>query len=207
MTRRWYWLLDLIFSLLIIFLVTYYKLNPQPRLIRYTTYALLFRLIRALQLLQYMKAYKVIFEAISKLIPLFVDIFGVLFFVFYFYCIIGIHLLGGRLNTSVDLKSHGIPDLYIYNNFNDFASGLVTFFELLIINNWNVQIEMFSIVYGAKYVKLFFVSFYIFGCILSLGIIVAFTIDIIINHLIAAQIEKKEEILVRTTTVGKLNTK
>ena len=42
---------------------------------------------------------------------------------------------GGLFTKDIVLKENMNPD-YIYNNFNDFLSGFVTLFEILIQNNW-----------------------------------------------------------------------
>lgn len=46
--------------------------------------------------------------------------------------------MGGEYHTG------NIPEAapsYIYNNFNDLASGFVLLFELLIVNNWMVNVK------------------------------------------------------------------
>jgi hypothetical protein len=35
------------------------------------------------------------------------------------------------------LIANGLPAEYILNNFNDFGMGMITCWDLLIVNNWN----------------------------------------------------------------------
>jgi hypothetical protein len=111
-------------------------------------------------------------------------------------------LFGGKSTSLVDLTQVGIPNDYLYNNFNDFASGLVTLFEFLMVNNWNVQMEMFAYIYGSPLVKVFFISFYVVGTILALGIIIAFTIDIIVGHLGAQRAARQKQNIIKIIRQG-----
>lgn len=51
---------------------------------------------------------------------------------------IGIQVFGGKIyEENSDIYGDGtVPPSYVYNNFNDFPSGLMTLFELIIVNNW-----------------------------------------------------------------------
>jgi len=62
---------------------------------------------------------------------------SVLFICFYSFAVIGTHLWGGMVDDKVnDTFPADIPQDYILNNFNDMMSGMITLFELLIVNNW-----------------------------------------------------------------------
>jgi two pore calcium channel protein len=66
--------------------------------------------------------------------------------------------------------------VYIYNNFNDFPSGLVTLFELMVVNNWWVIAEMYVDV-TSKWSRLFFALFYFLAVLIVLNLLVAFVLD------------------------------
>ena len=72
------------------------------------------------------------------MIPLFLDLLGVLILAFYFYATLGEKLFGGQLKTnlSINFSQYGDPAYYVYVNFNDFCNGIYTCFHLLIVNNW-----------------------------------------------------------------------
>lgn len=63
-----------------------------------------------------------------------------LFLVFYLYGTLGVEIFGGLIRVdSAELKgSLYAKSNYYSNNFNDFASALVTLFELMVVNNWFV---------------------------------------------------------------------
>lgn len=93
---------------------------------------------------------------------------------------IGMFVFGGRITrTSPAVRNNdGTPDLYVLNNFNDLISSYVTLFELMVVNNWFVNTEMYlAICNYNKIVLLFFVTFYHWGVLVGLNIVVAFAID------------------------------
>ena len=67
--------------------------------------------------------------------PFSYGLFSVLLIIFFCFSILGNHLWGGLIHTNTNIPD-GVPPLYIYNNYNDIGSGMITLFELLIVNNW-----------------------------------------------------------------------
>ena len=86
---------------------------------------------------------------------------------------------GGMITKSTpEIRNNDTtPDQYALNNFNDLVSSFVTLFELMVVNNWFLNTEMYVNICDSKAVLLFFVTFYIWGVLVGLNIIVAFAID------------------------------
>ena len=97
---------------------------------------------------------------------------------YYIYSLIGIQLFGGMVYAeNPDIyKTLNVPYSYVYNNFNDFPSGLVTLFELMVVNNWWVIAQTFLDVTN-NYYRWFFIMFYLTAVIIVLNLLVAFVID------------------------------
>ena len=61
---------------------------------------------------------------------------------FIFYTLIGIQIYGGLINSKTFKEMFDLnPDTdigqeYIWLNFNDFASGLICLFSMMLFNNW-----------------------------------------------------------------------
>ena len=55
------------------------------------------------------------------------------------------YIFGGKVTTTnlYVIIDDSIPDIYVLNNFNDLASGFVTLFELMVVNNWYVTAGMY----------------------------------------------------------------
>ncbi len=65
--------------------------------------------------------------------------------VYYLFSVIGMELFGGRISQDIAtlLANKGVTNIYIFNSFNDFGSGIVTLFELMIVNNWQFIVAMY----------------------------------------------------------------
>ena len=101
--------------------------------------------------------------------------------IFYFFSIIGGIIFGGTVNSDLPhiLPNDEISTIYIYNNFNDFGSGIITLFELMIVNNWQVIVAMFIDATGNSSLHWYFIIlvFYFFSVTVALNILVAFALD------------------------------
>jgi len=100
-----------------------------------------------------------------------------LFFVFYLYSTVGVQIFGGRIHTKSKRLKHDYfgKEEYWANNFNDFASGLVVLFELMVVNNWYVIAQGLAMVSPvSSCVGWFFcISFYFCIHIVILNVLVA----------------------------------
>jgi len=106
----------------------------------------LIHVARVERLLFRMKRVRSLVQVLLRLVSSFRGAVTALFFVFYLYSTLGVQLFGGRIRTdSPSLQKLAFatagPVGYFDNNFNDFASGLVVLFELMVVNNWFVIAE------------------------------------------------------------------
>jgi len=105
----------------------------------------------------------------------------------YTFAVAGVQIFGGVINTdpsspyadAVAATDFGQLDYYA-NNFNDMASGMVTLFELLVVNNWFVLAGGFAAAVG-NWALLYFVSFHLLCVCVCLNIVVAFILDTFIQ--------------------------
>ena len=105
---------------------------------------------------------------------------GVVCLIYFFFAILGMWLFGGKVRKGMEVLTNntsGIPDTYHLDNFNDFFSGLVTLFTLMVVNNWYVQVQMFVLVTENPYVRYYFIAFWYMSVIIAINIFVAFAID------------------------------
>ncbi|KAF1317836.1 Two pore calcium channel protein 1, partial [Globisporangium splendens] len=141
-------------------------------------FLLLLRFLRCLRLLVALKSLSSMFAIVVRLIPAFTTLYGMLGIVLAEYAAIGMQVFGGKLvlgDPRLARITYGTANYYS-NNFNDFASSLVTLFELLIVNNWYVTMEGAEVV-TSKWSRIYFISFYIIGVVMVLSLVVAFVVE------------------------------
>jgi two pore calcium channel protein len=141
-------------------------------------YILLLRLTRTLRLVVLVRRFNEIFGTFVDLIPAFSTLFGMMWTVFSVFASIGMVLFGGRVRySSIALNGTDYAESdYFANNFNDFTSSLVTLFELLVVNNWQVLMDGFVRV-TSPYHRWFFILFWSIAVVVILNLVVAFILE------------------------------
>jgi len=144
----------------------------------YMKYLTVLRLLRVLKLIGQVKEYSIIFRTFFSLLPIFGTLLGVMTVVFYLFNLLAIEVFGGLVYPENPLiySDPSIPFGYVHNNFNDFGSGLLTLFELLVVNNWWVTVQMLTKL-TSGYWKFYFITYYFLAVLIALNLMVAFVID------------------------------
>ena len=145
-------------------------------------YILLLRLTRTLRLVVVVRRFNEIFGIFLDLLPAFSTLFGMMWTVFSIYASVGMVLFGGKIttNSTALIGSDFAKEHYYSNNFNDFASSLVTLFELLVVNNWHVLMEGFVLVTSGYY-RWYFISFWTIAVVVILNLVIAFVLEAFFN--------------------------
>ena len=141
-------------------------------------YVLLLRLTRTLRLVVLVRRFNEIFAIFVDLLPAFSTLFGMMWTVFSIFASVGMVFFGGKIRySSKELNGTEYAESNYYaNNFNDFASSLVTLFELLVVNNWQVLMEGFIQVTSPFY-RWFFICFWSIAVVVILNLVVAFILE------------------------------
>ena len=145
-------------------------------------YILLLRLTRTLRLVVVVRRFNEIFNIFIALLPAFSTLFGMMWTVFSVYASVGMVLFGGKVTTNSTVLQNSTygQSNYYSNNFNDFASSLVTLFELLVVNNWHVLMEGFVLV-TTPYYRWYFISFWTIAVVVILNLVIAFVLEAFFN--------------------------
>ena len=112
--------------------------------------------------------------------------------VFMLFAQVGISWFGGDIyRENPRLVNTSFADSNYYDsNFNDFGSALVTLFELLIVNNWQVQVAAYVATNGLS-ARIFFISFWLVSSVLVINLLVAYILDAFFRK--QAELRKKDE--------------
>ena len=195
--------------------VYYPNAYSDSRLIRFIVMA---RVLRLLRILTAMRPFQLIGSISAEILPAAASVLQFLFFLMYFFATLGVCLYGGMItrdpqnplaykllgeggndsNTNTTSGTGGndfVDNDYWANNFNDVLSGINVLFNLLVVNNWtNCEIG-FEAVTGAKWVRLFFLSFHVLGVILVNNLVIAFIINAFFQQLETVNSRSREDIL------------
>lgn len=142
-------------------------------------YLLIARLLRLIRLLVHVDRYRVIISTFLKLIPRLTPYLGMIFCLMCIYCSLGVQLFGGLVsNYNETLETTDLYENdYLVHNFNDYPTGMVTLFELLVMGNWQIWLESFVILTGTWWTSLYFLSFYAFAILFLLNLVIAFVLE------------------------------
>ncbi|KAM3332101.1 hypothetical protein ACQJBY_027744 [Aegilops geniculata] len=142
--------------------------------IRYLLLGRVLRLTRILLQVQRFRAFvATFFTLMSSLMPY----LGIVFCILCMYCSLGLQIFGGLV--------------YLLFNFNDYPSGMVTLFNLLVMGNWQAWMESYWQLTGSSWSLIYFVSFYLISILLLLNLIVAFVLEAFFAEM---ELEKGEEV-------------
>lgn len=134
--------------------------------------------LKILDFLVEFKFFKILLVTAQRLTKPF---FGRLLFLYLFfmmYCQLGSILYGGKITRDSVLDADpNAPAYYWLLNFNDFASGLLTLFQIMVYNNWYLTVDMYCDVMDSEGPKIFFSSFLIIVVYINLNIVTASVID------------------------------
>ncbi len=123
---------------------------------------------------------RLIIETMRNLASPIKNLFVTTLAIFYIFSVLGSFFFGGKVTVySPEILSDlTIPQFYYLVNFNDVISSFVTLFILLVVNNWDVAVQMFvDVSNGNTAYRVYFILFYYFGVIMCINILVSFAID------------------------------
>ncbi|XP_043689271.1 two pore calcium channel protein 1B [Telopea speciosissima] len=142
-------------------------------------YLLIARLLRLIRLLMHVKRCRAFVATFLSLIPSLMPYLGTIFCVLCIYCSLGLQIFGGIVNSgNPNLEGTGLYENdYLLFNFNDYPTGMVTLFNLLVMNDWQVWMEGYKELTGTSWTLTYFISFYLITVMLLLNLVVAFVLE------------------------------
>ncbi|KAL1817507.1 hypothetical protein DCAR_0521954 [Daucus carota subsp. sativus] len=141
-------------------------------------YLLIVRMLRLIRLLTFVRRYRAFVATFLTLIPSLMPYLGTIFCVLCMYCSLGVQIFGGLVNSgNPHLSETDLADNdYLLFNFNDYPSGMVTLFNLLVMGNWQAWMQSYRELTSA-WSYIYFVSFYLVTILLLLNLVVAFVLE------------------------------
>jgi hypothetical protein len=107
------------------------------------------RLLRIGAFLRELNAVQIFEKTIRHLVESLASLMMVLYTVYLLYSELGTLIFGGWINMdTINLlvaQNSNIEASYVYLNFNDLASGYITLFSIMVNNNWQFVVFMYSL--------------------------------------------------------------
>jgi len=142
--------------------------------------AMALRTLRLLRLVTAISHFELIVRRFVQMAPRLTGLFGALWSVFSIYAQLGVLLFGGTIyHGDAYERTANLTEsdrLYTYCNFNDFGSAIVTLFELLVVNNWQVIMAAVVTVDG-EWSRLYFFSWWVLAVLVFSNLLVAFILE------------------------------
>ncbi|WOG98745.1 hypothetical protein DCAR_0418090 [Daucus carota subsp. sativus] len=174
---------DFIITMLIVIFETATFVSPERLLFlsngQWIRYLLIARMLRLIRLLLFVPRYRAFVATFLNLIPSLMPYLGTIFCVLCMYCSLGVQIFGGLVNSgNARLAETPLADNdYLVFNFNDYPSGMVTLFNLLVTVNWQAWMQSYKQLTDSAWSYAYFVSFYLVTVLLLLDLVVAFVLD------------------------------
>ncbi|XP_069821315.1 two pore channel protein 2 isoform X2 [Dendropsophus ebraccatus] len=149
----------------------------------------MFIVFRFLRIIPNMKVMALVAGTVLDLVKNLRAFAGILVVLYYVFAIIGVHLFRGVIpkpgNASSSNDSSSNETLqcgsfeqleYWPNNFDDFAAALVTLWDVMVVNNWQVFLDVYSR-YASPWSKLYFVAWWLVSSVVWVNLFVALILE------------------------------
>uniref|UniRef100_H0XBG2 Two pore channel protein 2 n=1 Tax=Otolemur garnettii TaxID=30611 RepID=H0XBG2_OTOGA len=112
---------------------------------------------------------------------------GIVVVVYYVFAIVGISLFRGvivapSVNSSLAAVNESVPCgsyeqlEYWANNFDDFAAALVTLWNVMMVNNWQVFLDAYQR-YSGQWSKIYFISWWLLSSVIWINLLLALILE------------------------------
>lgn len=145
-----------------------------------TDYILMGRAIDMIRVMRFFQIFRDIVRRSADVLPALRGPFFLVITVLHSFVYIGMILWGGAIDVEAMQKNTEITPLYYLNNFNTYAKGLVTMFNIFIVNDWHAIAEVF--LYADRFsspliVYPFFIAGICIGVFIMLNVVTAFFVE------------------------------
>nr|XP_020638448.1 two pore calcium channel protein 2 [Pogona vitticeps] len=155
-------------------------------MVRLANMLIVFRFLRIIPNIKFMSS---VASTLLDLVKNIRSFAGILVVVFYTFAIIGMELFRGTIAPMGDI---GVANMtksnvtflcgtyeqleYWPNNFDDFAAALVTLWDVMVVNNWQVFLEAYSR-YSSSWSKLYFVTWWLISSVIWVNLFIALLLE------------------------------
>lgn len=143
-------------------------------------YMLMGRAIDMIRIMRFFQIFRDVVRRSADVLPALAGPVLLVLATIHVFVYLGMGLWGGAVDVDVLATNSNITSLYYLNNFNSYTEGLVTVFNVLVVNDWHAIAEVFlysnrcsspTIVYP------YFIATLCCGVFIMLNVITAFFVE------------------------------
>jgi two pore calcium channel protein len=143
-------------------------------------YLLMGRAIDMIRVMRFFQIFRDVIRRSADVLPAMRGPIVLVVTIVHVFVYLGIGLWGGAIDVESLAQNKSITPLYYLNNFNSYAEGLVTMFNVLVVNDWHAVAEVF--LYADRcsspyFVYPFFICAICTGVFIMLNVITAFFVE------------------------------
>jgi hypothetical protein len=143
-------------------------------------YILMGRAIDMIRIMRFFQIFRDVVRRSSDVLPAMAGPVILVLTILHIFVYFGMTLWGGAIDVATLAKNDRITPLYYLNNFNSYGKGLVTMFNVFVVNDWHVIAEVF--LYADRFsspmiVYPFFIVGICCGVFIMLNVVIAFFVE------------------------------
>ena len=142
----------------------------------------IFIVLRLLRILVQVSSLKLLVSTMVDLIWNVRGFFGIIVVIYYLFAFLGMELfhdVDGPSDPSKGCKLDYDNQFYFGNNFHDFASSLVTLWDVMVVNNWFLFLDKFACdSFFGTWAKLYFIVWWLVSAIICVNLFISLVLEI-----------------------------
>jgi len=150
-----------------------------------STDILAFRIARLYRHLYRFPRFRAILTTLKRLYPALRSLAVILISEYYFFGLLGVCLFKGVIvkgqMSEEFMSTYWAQNNYWENNFDNLYHAFVVLFEIMIINNWNLNIEGWTVALNSHWPRVFFVCHFFLAIVIILNCVIALVLDAFIS--------------------------
>lgn len=148
--------------------------------IEITDWLLMGRAIDMIRIMRFFPIFRDVVRRSSDVVPAMAGPVILVLSVVHIFVYFGIAIWGNAIDVEALLENEDLTPLYCLNNFNSYVEGLVTMFNIMVVNDWHAiaQVYLYADRNSSKLIVYpFFVSAICISVFILLNVITAFFVE------------------------------
>ena len=133
-----------------------------------------------IRIMRFFQIFRDVVRRSADVVPAMAGPFILVLSILHVFVYFGISLWGGAVDVEVMAQNENITSLYYLNNFNSYTEGLITMFNVLVVNDWHeiAKVFLYADRCSSPYlVYPFFIAGICFGVFIMVNVITAFFVE------------------------------